>query len=80
MKIHEAIALEHVATMLKLVNMWRFDVSCVDQALCACSLSGLVVKKTSLKIGVQIVDHLALYICIRSWLRLLICWNVFQQV
>jgi len=27
MKTHEAIALEHVGTMLTLIKMWRFDVS-----------------------------------------------------
>ena len=34
MKIHEAIALENVGTMIKLKKMWRFGVSRVDQLLC----------------------------------------------
>jgi len=44
MKVHEVLALEHVGTMLTLMNMWRFDVSRVDQALCACSLFGLFMR------------------------------------
>jgi len=36
MKIYEVIALEHVGTMIKLMKMWRFDVSRVDQASCVC--------------------------------------------
>ena len=60
-KRYEAIALKYVGTMLKFMNMWRFDVSWVDQALCVCSLSGLFMKKTSMKIGVHIVDLLALH-------------------
>jgi len=32
MKLLEAIALEHVRTMLTLMKIWRFDVSRVDQA------------------------------------------------
>jgi len=36
MKIHEAIALEHVGTMIKLMKMCRFGVSRVDQASYVC--------------------------------------------
>jgi len=59
MKVHEVIALEHVGTMLTLMKMWRFDFSCVDQALCACSLSRLFMGKTSLKNCILVVDHFA---------------------
>jgi len=60
-KRYEAIVLEHVGSMLKFMNMWRFDVSRVDQALCVFSVSSLFMKKTSLKIEVHIVDLLALH-------------------
>jgi len=30
--MYEAIALECVETMIKLMKMWRLDESCVDQA------------------------------------------------
>jgi len=66
MKVHEAIGLKHVGTMLTLMKMWRFDVSRVDQALYACSLSGLIMGKTSLKIVIHVVDHFALIRCIGS--------------
>jgi len=33
MKVLEVIALEHIGTMLTLMKMWTFDVSCLDQAL-----------------------------------------------
>jgi len=29
-KVLEVIALKHVGTMLTLMKIWRFDVSCVD--------------------------------------------------
>ena len=66
MKVLEVIALEHVGTMLTLMKMWRFDVSRVDQALYACSLSGLFMGKTSLKIVIHVVNHFALIRCIGS--------------
>jgi len=66
MKVHEAIALEHVGTMPTLMKMWRLDDSCVNQALCACSLSGLFMGKTSLKNCILVVDHFELIRCIRS--------------
>jgi len=64
-KVLEAIALEHVGTMHTLMKMWRFGVSRVDQALCECSLFGLFIGKTSLKIVIHLVDHFALIRCIR---------------
>jgi len=64
MKVHEVIALKHVGTMLTLIKMWIIDVSCVDQTLCACSLSGLFMGKTSLKIVVHVVGHSTSYRCI----------------
>ena len=73
MKVHEAIALEHVGTMLTLMKIWRFDVSRVDQALYACSLYGLFMGLTSLNIVIHVVDHFALIRCIWSKLGLLIC-------
>jgi len=36
MKIHKFIALEHVGDMIKLMMLWRFDVSRVVQASCVC--------------------------------------------
>jgi len=66
MKVHEVIVLEHVGTMLKLMKMRRFDVSRVDQALCACFLSRLFMKKTRLEIYVHVVDHFTMYRCIWS--------------
>jgi len=60
MKTHEVIALEHVGTMLTLMKIWRFDILRVDQALCTCSISGLFMGKTSLKIVIHVVDHFAL--------------------
>jgi len=65
-KVLEVIALEHVGTMLTLMKIWRFDVSCVDQALYVCSLSGLFMEQTNLKIVIHVVDHFALIRCIRS--------------
>jgi len=62
----EAIALEHVGTMLTMIKMWKFDVSHVDQALYLCSLSGLFMGKTSLKIVINVVDYFALIRCIGS--------------
>jgi len=46
MKIHEVIALKHIETMLTLMKMLRFDVSRVDQALYAYSLSKSFIRKT----------------------------------
>jgi len=40
MKRHEVIVLEHVGTMLKLMKMWRFGVSRVNQASWLCAISG----------------------------------------
>ena len=65
MKVHEVIVMEHVRTMLTLLKMCRFDVSCVDQALYTCSLSGLFMGKTNLKNCILVVDHFALIRCIR---------------
>jgi len=73
MKVLEVITLEHVGTMLTLMKMWRFDVSRVDQALYACSISRLFMGKTSLKIVINVIDHFALTRCIRSQVCLLIC-------
>jgi len=67
MKVHEAIALENVGTMLTLMKLWRFGVSRVDQALCACSISELFIGKTRMKNCIHVVDHFALYRCIRSF-------------
>jgi len=64
MKVLETIALKHVRTMLTLMKMWRCDVSCVDQALYVCSLSGLIMGKTSLKIVIHVVDYFQLIRCI----------------
>jgi len=64
MKVLEVIALEHVGTMLTLMKIWRFDVSRVDQALYACSLSRLIMGKTRLRIVIPVVDHFALIIYI----------------
>jgi len=61
MKVLETIALEHVGTMLTLMKIWRFDVSRVDQALYACSPSGLIMGKTSLKIVIYNIDHFCIY-------------------
>jgi len=66
MKVLEAITLEHVRTMLTLMEIWRFDVSHVDQALYVCSLSRLIMGKPSLKIVIHVVDHFALIRCIGS--------------
>jgi len=59
MKVLEVISLEYVGTMLTLMKMWRFNVSHVDQALYVCSLLGLTMGKTSLKIVILVVDHYA---------------------
>jgi len=64
MKVLGVIALEHVGTMLTLMKIWRSNVSRVDQALCVCSPSGLIMGKSSLKIVVHVVDHFALIRCI----------------
>jgi len=50
--------------MLTLMKIWRFDVTRVDQALYACPLSGSIMEKTSLKIVIHFVNHLALIRCI----------------
>jgi len=64
MKVLKAIALEHFGTMFSLMKIWRLDVSRVDQALYACSLSRSFMGKTSLKIVFHVVDHFALVRCI----------------
>jgi len=66
MQVLEAIALEHVGTMVTLMKMLRFDVSHADQALYACSVSRLIMGKTSLKIVIHVLDHFSLIICIGS--------------
>jgi len=42
------------------MKLLRFGVSRVDQVLYACSLSGLSIGKTNLKIVIHVVDHFAL--------------------
>ena len=66
MKVLEVIALEYVGTLLTLLKLWTFDVSRVDQALYTCSLFGLMMGKTSLKIVIHVVDHFSLIRCIWS--------------
>jgi len=64
--------------MLTLMKIWRFDDARVDQALYACPLFGSITGKTSLKIVIHIVDHLALIRCIGSLLsfNLLIYFSI----
>jgi len=45
------------------MKIWRFDVSRVNQALYVCSLSGLIIGKTSLKIVIHVVDQFVLIKC-----------------
>ena len=66
MKVLEVIALEHVGTMLTLMKYGDFMFHVFYQALYACSLSGLFMGKTSLKIVIHVVDHFALVRCIWS--------------
>jgi len=52
----------------------------VDQGWNVCSPCSYIIEKVYLKFVIHIVDLVALIRCIWSYVCLLICWMVFQQV
>jgi len=52
--------------MLTLMKMWRFDVSRVDQAMCACSLFGLLISAYFCPHSVFNSGYLIEFMCLKS--------------